>query len=103
MRLNTMKGSVLERAFSDVEVGRLAFGPFELAPHRRLLMRNGAPVEIGGRALNLLIALVEQPGRVMSKRELFDRVWPGRTVEDTSLRFHVTSLRKLLGDGAGDE
>lgn len=103
MRLNTMKGSVLERAFSGVEVGRLAFGPFELAPHKRLLMRNGAPVEIGGRALDLLIALVEQPGRVMSKRELFDRVWPGRTVEDTSLRFHVTSLRKLLGDGAGDE
>ena len=46
-----MKGSVLERAFSDIEVGRLAFGSFELAPRKRLLTRNGAPVEIGGRAL----------------------------------------------------
>jgi len=93
----------LERVFSDREVGWLAFGPFELAPMKRLLVRNGAPVDIGGRALDLLVALVEQPGRVVSKRELFDRVWPGRTVEDASLRFHMTSLRKLLGDGEGDE
>ena len=93
----------MERVFSDMEVGWLAFGPFELAPRKRLLVRNGAPVEIGGRALDLLVALVEQPGRVVSKRELFDRVWPGRTVEDASLRFHMTNLRKLLGDGKGDE
>jgi DNA-binding winged helix-turn-helix (wHTH) protein len=93
----------LERAFSDMEAGWLAFGPFELAPTKRLLVRNGTPVEIGGRALDLLVALVEQPGRVVAKRELFDRVWPGRTVEETSLRFHMTNLRKLLGDGKGDE
>lgn len=86
-----------------MEAGWLAFGPFELAPTKRLLVRNGTPVEIGGRALDLLVALVEQPGRVVSKRELFDRVWPGRTVEETSLRFHMTNLRKLLGDGKGDE
>jgi predicted ATPase/DNA-binding winged helix-turn-helix (wHTH) protein len=103
MRPNTMRESGLGRAFSDIEIGWLAFGPFELAPRKRLLLRSGAPVEIGGRALDLLIALVEQPGRVVSKRELFDRVWPGRTVEDTSLRFHMTSLRKLLGEGEGDE
>jgi predicted ATPase/DNA-binding winged helix-turn-helix (wHTH) protein len=86
-----------------MEAGWLAFGPFELAPAKRLLVRNGTPVDIGGRALDLLVALVEQPGRVVSKRELFDRVWPGRTVEETSLRFHMTNLRKLLGDGKGDE
>jgi len=86
-----------------MEAGWFAFGPFELAPAKRLLIRNGTPVDIGGRALDLLVALVEQPGRVVSKQELFDRVWPGRTVEETSLRFHMTSLRKLLGDGKGDE
>ncbi|SFK36917.1 winged helix-turn-helix domain-containing protein [Caulobacter sp. UNC279MFTsu5.1] len=93
----------MERVFSDPEVGWLAFGPFELAPSKRLLVRNGAPVEIGGRALDLLVALVEQAGRVVSKRELFERVWPGRVVEDASLRFHMANLRKLLGDGEGDE
>ncbi|MGR4866126.1 ATP-binding protein [Caulobacter sp. LARHSG274] len=93
----------MEHAYPDMGVDGLAFGPFELRPRQRLLIRNGAPVDIGGRALDLLVALVEQPGRVVSKRELFDRVWPGRTVEDASLRFHMTSLRKLLGDGEGDE
>jgi predicted ATPase/DNA-binding winged helix-turn-helix (wHTH) protein len=76
------------------------FGPFCLAPAERLLLRDGIPVEIGGRSLALLTCLVEQPGRVVSKRELLSRVWPDVVVEEGSLRFHMTGLRKLLGDGA---
>lgn len=79
--------------------GRMSFGPFCLSPAERLLTRDGAPVEIGGRSLDLLTALVEEPGRVLSKRELLKRVWPDVVVEDGSLRFHMAGLRKVLGDG----
>lgn len=76
-----------------------AFGSFRVVPTKRLLARNGQPVDIGGRAFDLLIALLAQPGRVVSKRELIRQVWPDIVVEEGSLRFHMTGLRKLLGDG----
>ncbi|MCW6531982.1 winged helix-turn-helix domain-containing protein [Sphingomonas sp. MMSM20] len=79
--------------------GRLAFGPFSLSPDERLLTRDGEPVLIGGRSFDLLVALTEQPGQVLSKRELLKRVWSDVVVEDGSLRFHMAGLRKLLGDG----
>ncbi|MBI1686730.1 ATP-binding protein, partial [Caulobacter hibisci] len=78
---------------------RLSFGPFALTPGERLLTRDGAPLEIGGRTLDLLLALVAQPGRVLSKRDLLKRVWPDVVVEDASLRFHMANLRRILGDG----
>ncbi|MBO9558935.1 MAG: winged helix-turn-helix domain-containing protein [Caulobacter sp.] len=78
---------------------RLAFGRFALSPSERLLTKDGIPVEIGGRSLDLLLALVTQPGRVLPKRELLSRVWPDVVVEDASLRFHMANLRKILGDG----
>lgn len=77
----------------------MAFGPFCLSPGERLLTRDGTPVEIGGRSLDLLAALVAQPGRVLSKRDLLKWVWPDVVVEDGSLRFHMAGLRKILGDG----
>jgi len=80
---------------------RITFGPFALSPGERLLTMHGAPVEIGGRSLDLLIVLTEQPGRVWSKRELLKRVWSDVVVEDGSLRFHMAGLRKLLGEGKG--
>lgn len=83
---------------------RIAFGRFCLHPGKRLLTRDSQPLEIGGRAFDLLMALIEQPGRVLSKRELLKRVWPDVVVEDGSLRFHMAGLRKLLGEGsAGDD
>jgi len=78
---------------------RLAFGPFHLSIEERLLARDGVPVEIGGRTFDLLAALVEEPGRVLSKRDLLKRVWPDVVVEDGSLRFHMAGLRRILGDG----
>uniref|UniRef100_UPI0035CB546D ATP-binding protein n=1 Tax=uncultured Sphingomonas sp. TaxID=158754 RepID=UPI0035CB546D len=75
------------------------FGPFVLAPKERLLTRDGKPVEIGGRAFDLLVTLTEQPGTVFSKRELLKRVWAGVVVEDGSVRFHMAGLRKHLRDG----
>jgi predicted ATPase/DNA-binding winged helix-turn-helix (wHTH) protein len=76
-----------------------SFGPFSLIASQRLLTRDGAPVELGARSLDILIALVSSPNEVVSKRDLLARVWPDVTVEEGSLRFHIASLRKALGDG----
>lgn len=80
---------------------RMVFGPFCLSPGARLLTKRGEPVPIGGRSFDLLVALTEQPGQVLSKRDLLKRVWSDVVVEDGSLRFHMAGLRKLLGDGEG--
>lgn len=75
------------------------FGPFCVVPAKRLLEKNGVAVEIGGRALDLLIALLMRPGRVLTKSDLIKQVWPDIIVEEGSLRFHMTALRRILGDG----
>jgi predicted ATPase/DNA-binding winged helix-turn-helix (wHTH) protein len=77
----------------------VAFGPFVLVASERLLTRNGVPVELGARSLDALIALVSRPNEVIPKRDLLAQVWPDVTVEEGSLRFHIASLRKALGDG----
>src|ERR1700722_1958172 len=77
----------------------LSFGPFGLVAGERLLTRGGVPVELGARALDVLIALVSRPNEVVSKKDLLDRVWPDVTVEESSLRFALAGLRKALGDG----
>ncbi|MDB5480909.1 MAG: Signal transduction response regulator Disease resistance protein Tetratricopeptide [Caulobacteraceae bacterium] len=75
------------------------FGPFRLRLSERLLERDGAVVSLGGRALDLLLALTARPGEVLSNQELADQVWPQMFVDYARLRFHVTTLRKALGDG----
>jgi predicted ATPase/DNA-binding winged helix-turn-helix (wHTH) protein len=77
----------------------VSFGPFRLSPSARLLEKDDVPLQIGGRALDLLIALVERAGEVVSKADLFARVWVDVTVDEGSLRFHIAALRKVLGDG----
>jgi predicted ATPase/DNA-binding winged helix-turn-helix (wHTH) protein len=74
------------------------FDRFELRPHSRELLADGEPARLGGRGFDLLLALVEQRHRVVSREELFDRVWAGRVVEDQNLRVQVNALRKLLGE-----
>jgi predicted ATPase/DNA-binding winged helix-turn-helix (wHTH) protein len=81
------------------EEGAVSFGPFRLFPAERLLEKDGAALHLGGRALDILILLVERAGEVVSKRELVARVWADVTVDEGSLRFHVAALRKALGDG----
>jgi predicted ATPase/DNA-binding winged helix-turn-helix (wHTH) protein len=77
----------------------VSFGPFRLVASERLLTKDGAPVEVGARTLDVLTALVSSPNEVVSKGDLLARVWPDVTVEESSLRFHVAALRKALGDG----
>src|SRR5262245_33414310 len=77
----------------------VSFGPFSLVAAERRLTRNGDPVELSARALDILVALLSRPNEVVSKGDLLARVWPDVTVEEGSLRFHVAGLRKALGDG----
>jgi len=76
----------------------ISFGPFRLFPRSRLLEKDGAPLHLGGRALDILVVLAERPGEVVDKRELVKKVWADVNVDEGSLRFHITSLRKALGD-----
>src|ERR1700678_3975035 len=76
-----------------------SFGPFSLIASERVLTRDGVPVELGARALDTLIVLVSCPNELVSKRDLLARVWPDVIVDEGSLRFHIASLRKALGDG----
>jgi predicted ATPase/DNA-binding winged helix-turn-helix (wHTH) protein len=77
----------------------ISFGPFQLRASQRLLTRDGVAIELGARAYDILLALASAPNEVISKEELIARVWPGVLVEEGSLRFHMNSLRKALGDG----
>lgn len=79
------------------------FGPFTLAAKERLLLRQGAPVDLGTRAFDILAILAARPNEIVSKKELLAYVWPDVTVEEGSLRFHMANLRKALGDGKDGE
>ncbi len=65
------------------------FGSFQLFPAKRLLEANGSPIDIGSRALDVLILLVERGGEVVSKKELMTHVWPGINVDEASLRVQI--------------
>src|SRR6266581_42536 len=79
----------------------LSFGPFHLVASERLLTKEGALVQLGSRALDILIVLISTPNEIVTKKELMSRVWPDVIVEEGSLRFHMASLRKAIGDGHG--
>jgi predicted ATPase/FixJ family two-component response regulator/DNA-binding winged helix-turn-helix (wHTH) protein len=86
---------------ATAQSGIAAFGPFRLFAAARRLERNGNPVEIGGRALDVLVELVKNPGRVITKAELLSAIWSDTTVVEGVLRTHIYQLRKALGDGMG--
>ena len=76
------------------------FGRFLLQPGERQLLADGLVVPLEPRAFDLLVALVERAGRLATKEELFEGIWPGRVVEEGNLHVHVSTLRKKLGKDA---
>ena len=78
---------------------RLGFGPFELNVGERSLRKANQVIPLGGRAYDILIALLENAGEVVAKTELIAKAWPDVTVEEGGLRVHLSALRKALGDG----
>src|SRR5262249_7026722 len=78
----------------------LRFGPFELQPDKRRLLKDGATISLRPRAFDLLAALVDRPGHLVTKDELLQRVWPNSVVEEAALHVQVSALRKVLGPDA---
>jgi predicted ATPase/DNA-binding winged helix-turn-helix (wHTH) protein len=81
-------------------VASLRFKGWELSPDERMLLVRGEAVAIGGRAFDVLRALVERQGKLVTKTELLEAAWPGLVVEENNVSVQVAALRKLLGPGA---
>jgi DNA-binding winged helix-turn-helix (wHTH) protein len=76
----------------------LEFGRFRLLPRRRQLIADGTPIELGSRAFDLLLALIEADGSLVTKDELLRSVWPGIFVTEENLKVQIFKLRKALGE-----
>src|SRR6516225_8666452 len=72
------------------------FGRFRILLQRREVFADGRSMELGGRAFDVLVALIEANGAVVSKDELMSRVWPDRIVEDNTLHAQIKALRKAF-------
>jgi predicted ATPase len=77
----------------------ISFGTFRLIPAQRLLLESEKPVQLGSRAIEILMSLVDRAGESVSKEELIARVWPDTIVDESNLKVHIAALRKALGDG----
>jgi DNA-binding winged helix-turn-helix (wHTH) protein len=75
----------------------IEFGRFRIVPHCRQLLADGRPISLGGRTFDLLTALIEASGAVVSKDELLSRIWPDRIVEENRLQGEISALRKAFG------
>ena len=82
--------------------GIYGFGEFTLDAGERRLIVDGRALPIAPKAFDLLIALVSRAGRLVSKQDLLDAVWPDANVEEGILAVHVSTLRKTLGDTGSD-
>src|SRR6266404_8325769 len=75
----------------------IEFGRFRILPHRRELLAESQPLELGGRAFDVLMVLIEASGAVVSKDALMHGVWPDRIVEENNLQAQISALRRAFG------
>jgi DNA-binding winged helix-turn-helix (wHTH) protein len=73
------------------------FGSFSLLPKQRILFNAGKGLRIGGRALDILVCLVQRHGAIVTKAELIEFAWPNVFVDEHNLRVHIATLQKTLG------
>jgi DNA-binding winged helix-turn-helix (wHTH) protein len=88
----------LDGANRSLAEASLEFGRFRLLLRQRQLLADGVPIELGSRAFELLLALLEADGSVVSKEELLARVWPNTVVVEDNLKMQVFKLRRALGE-----
>jgi predicted ATPase/DNA-binding winged helix-turn-helix (wHTH) protein len=93
-----------EKGLTDRKIREeaFAFGPYLLFRSQKVLREGDKPVNLGNRALDILIALIERAGQVVTKKELMKCAWPDTVVEENNLRVHIAALRKAINDGHGD-
>jgi predicted ATPase/DNA-binding winged helix-turn-helix (wHTH) protein len=89
--INPIKNSIGRQSSHSI-----TFGQFQLFPSKRMLLRSGKHVELGSRALEVLIVLVAQAGEVITTRDLVQMVWKGVVVDESCIRVHISALRKAL-------
>ena len=80
----------------------VCFGEYKLDSTRRVLEKDGTSVNLNPKTIDLLIVLIENHGKVVSKNDLLDKVWTDQFVEENNLTVHVAALRKALGEKKGD-
>jgi len=78
--------------------GLFEFGPFRLDSAERTLTRDGALVSLPPKVFDTLLTLVQNPGRLMRKDDLINRLWPDSFVEEATLARNISDLRKTLGE-----
>ena len=81
-----------------VATAALEFGRFRVLLRQRRLLADGVPVELGTRALDLLMVLIEADGALVSKDELLALAWPGIFVDETNIKVQISALRRALGE-----
>ena len=74
------------------------FGPFLYDPARRGLMKDGTEIPLTHKSRELLLLFLHNPGRLLARDEIVDKVWPDTAVTDDALRFQVAELRKAFGE-----
>jgi DNA-binding winged helix-turn-helix (wHTH) protein len=88
---------VTEQAHPPAADAIIEFGRIRVLPRQRRLFADGVPVELGARAFDILIVLIEADGALVTKDELQRRVWPGIVVAQENLKVQVLALRRALG------
>src|SRR5262249_34169832 len=73
-----------------------SFGPFVLIPERQLLLKEGSPVRVGSRALEILTVLVERHGELLNKQEIISLVWTDTFVDESNLKVNIAAIRKAI-------
>src|SRR5437762_12175278 len=87
-----------DRSSREAAEATLEFGRFRVLLRRRQLAADGVPIELGTRALDLLLVLLEADGSLVTKEELLSRVWPGIVVAEENLKVQISALRRALGE-----
>jgi DNA-binding winged helix-turn-helix (wHTH) protein/TolB-like protein/lipoprotein NlpI len=85
----------------DVEA--YSFGPFVMLPRERQLRQGGVPIALAAKAFDVLLALVRNHGRLVTKEALLEEVWPGVVVEEVNLTVNISAIRKALAAGGSED
>lgn len=83
-------------------VTRLAFGPFILLPDERRLLHHGTPVEVVPKVFDTLVLLAQHSGKLVTKEDMMEALWPDTVVEDNYLSVNISKVRAALGETARD-
>lgn len=78
------------------------FGSFCLDQEERILLRSGLRVPLTPKVFDTLLILIQNTGRLVTKEDLLQRVWPDTFVEEANLSVNIATLRKALAEGAGE-